>query len=84
MQVKIAKWGNSLGVRLPGAVLADTALAAGSTVEITAEGGELRLKPVKPTKRKRYTLDDLLKGVTPETVHPELDYGPDLGREVIE
>jgi antitoxin MazE len=84
MQVKIAKWGNSLGVRLPGSVLADTQLAAGSTVEVTAERGELRLKPVKAVRRKRYTLDELLKGVTPASVHPEIDFGPDVGREAIE
>lgn len=84
MQVKLAKWGNSLGVRIPGAVLADTKLMVGSTVEITAEGGELRLKPVKVPRRKRYTLDELLKGVTPENVHPEMDYGPDVGREIME
>lgn len=84
MQVKLAKWGNSLGVRIPGVVLADTKLMIGSTVEITAEGGELRLKPVKVARRKRYTLDELLKGVTPEKVHPLIDTGPDVGREMLE
>ncbi len=84
MQTKLAKWGNSLGVRIPGAVLAETKLGVGSNVEITAEDGELRLKPVKPARRKRYTLDELLKGMTPENVHPEIDWGPDVGREIIE
>ncbi|MGQ0698748.1 MAG: AbrB/MazE/SpoVT family DNA-binding domain-containing protein [Panacagrimonas sp.] len=84
MQVKLAKWGNSLAVRLPGAVLAETKLLAGSTVDVVAEGGELRLRLVKPARRKRYTLDELLKGITPENVHPEIDWGPDVGREAIE
>lgn len=84
MQVKLAKWGNSLAVRLPGAVLAETKLLAGSTVDVVAEDGELRLRLVKPARRKRYTLDELLKGITPENVHPEIDWGPDVGREGIE
>lgn len=84
MQVKLAKWGNSLAVRLPGSVLAETKLGMGSTVDVVAEDGELRLRLVKPARRKRYTLEELLKGVTPETVHPEIDAGPDVGREVVE
>ncbi|MGQ0502825.1 MAG: AbrB/MazE/SpoVT family DNA-binding domain-containing protein [Panacagrimonas sp.] len=84
MQVKLAKWGNSLGVRLPGPVLAETKLVAGSTVEVVAENGGIRLKLVKARKRKGYTLEELLKGITPENVHPEMDWGPDVGREGIE
>lgn len=84
MQAKLAKWGNSLGVRIPAPVLSEMKLEAGSTVEITAEGGELRLRPVKPARRKRYTLDELLKGLTPDKVHPEIDWGPDVGRESVE
>lgn len=84
MQVKLAKWGNSLGVRIPGTVLAETKLMIGSTVDVVAENGELRLKLVKPAKRKRYTLDELLKGVTPEKLHPLIETGPDVGREIIE
>lgn len=83
MQVKLAKWGNSLGVRIPGSVLAEAGLANGSALEVTAVGGELRLKPVK-TIRKPYTLDELLKGITPDNVHPEIDFGPDVGREPVE
>lgn len=84
MQAKLAKWGNSLGVRIPASVLSETKLEAGSTVEITAEGDDLRLRQVKPARHKRYTLDELLKGLTPEKVHPEIDWGPDVGREIIE
>lgn len=84
MQAKLAKWGNSIGVRIPAAVLTETKLEAGSTVEITAEGDELRLRLVKPVRRKHYTLDELLKGVTPDKVHPEIDWGPDVGRETFE
>ncbi|MGQ0622561.1 MAG: AbrB/MazE/SpoVT family DNA-binding domain-containing protein [Panacagrimonas sp.] len=84
MQVKLAKWGNSLAVRLPAAVLAETKLLAGSTVDVVAEDGELRLRLVRPPRRRRYTLDELLKGVTPETVHPEIDAGPERGREALE
>ncbi len=84
MQIKLSRWGNSLGVCLPGTVLAETSLAEGSLLEIIAEGGCLRLKPVQARPRKAYILAQLLKGVSPESVHPELDWGPDVDGEAIE
>ena len=47
------------------------------------EKGKTRL----PTGRLRYPLDKLLSGVTPDEVHrqaAEIDWGPDVGREIIE
>jgi predicted RNase H-like HicB family nuclease len=36
-----------------------------------------------PETRPKYRLNDLLKGCSPENLHGEVDFGPDVGREVI-
>lgn len=56
MQVLIAKWGNSLGLRLPRALAEQLGLAPGQPVEVRAEGARLVVEPSRP----RYTLEELL------------------------
>lgn len=34
-------------------------------------------------RRSRYTLDELVAGITDQNRHPETDWGPDVGREVL-
>ncbi|HET6247027.1 MAG TPA: AbrB/MazE/SpoVT family DNA-binding domain-containing protein [Tepidisphaeraceae bacterium] len=57
--VKVRKWGNSLGVRLPKSFTAENSIVDGATVEID----NLRIVDV-PKRRRRsgYKLKDLLKG----------------------
>lgn len=85
MKVKIAQWGNSLGLRLPKAAAEAAGLKAGSEVDITVEGRELRVRQSLPFKH--YRLEDLLAeidrlgpGNEPETV----EWGPDRGAEIID
>jgi hypothetical protein len=43
---------------------------------------ELRLKRAKSVRRRRkYTLAELLERLTPETIHPEVDFGRPEGKE---
>ncbi len=80
MQVQIARWGNSLGLRIPKDLAARAGLRAGSSVEIVAEGDRIVITPARP----RYALADLLEGVTPEAMRDAFDWGPDRGREIVE
>lgn len=80
MQVQISKWGNSLGLRIPKDVARRVGLTAGAQVEIEAEGGRIVIAPSKP----RYRLEDLLEGMTPEAMREAFDWGPDVGREVVD
>jgi antitoxin MazE len=80
MHVQIARWGNSLGLRVPKEIAAQVGLEAGTRVEITTEDGRI-IVAVKPPA---YTLDELLVGMTPDAMHHALDWGPDIGREVVE
>jgi antitoxin MazE len=85
MRVKIAKWGNSLGLRLPRTAVVATGLKPGAEVDVTVEGRDLRVRSLLPTKH--YRLEDLLAEMDrldpqhrPETV----DWGPDRGAEIID
>jgi len=79
MQVQIAKWGNSLGLRVPKEVAARIGLKVGARVDLTAEGDRIVISVARPI----YTLDELLAGMTPEAMHEAFDWGRDVGREVV-
>ena len=53
-------------------------------VIIERDGDELRVrKAAAPRRRRRYTFKELMAGVTPENVHPEVDMGPPVGNEAL-
>jgi antitoxin MazE len=82
MIVEFCKWGNSLAVRIPKAVADALKVSDGKRAEIKVENGTLVLRPiVKPTRKPRYTLDDLLSGMTKDNVPQEVDWGPPRGNE---
>jgi antitoxin MazE len=82
MIVKFCKWGNSLAVRIPKAVSDAIKATDGKRAEIKVENGALVLRPiVKATRKSRYTLDELLSGMTPDNVPQEIDWGPRRGNE---
>jgi antitoxin MazE len=77
MKTNLAKWGNSLAVRLPKDVTEELHLTEGSAVEIKVEAGGLMLRPAQP----RYELDDLLHGLSRREMRRAWSWGPDKGRE---
>jgi len=80
MPVSIAKWGNSLAVRIPREVADRVHLRAGTQVELRAEDGRIIITQVVP----RPKLEDLLTGITPEAMREAFDWGPDAGREAVD
>ena len=78
MQIRIAKWGNSLAVRLPRAIADDLGLAEGQSVDIAIENGTVRLK----RSYERVRLADLIaeaKRLGPAS-HPEVvTWSEDVG-----
>ncbi len=79
MSVTLHRWGNSVGLRLPKPLLEQLGLKEGSEVDIRVEGNRL---VVEPASRRRYTMAELLEGITPDNRPEELDWGPPVGREV--
>lgn len=78
MQLAIAKWGNSLALRLPRHVAQDANLTEGAPVELSVRNGTVVVTPV----RKKYKLDELLAQMGNEHRHSETDWGDAQGDEV--
>jgi antitoxin MazE len=82
MIVEFCRWGNSLAVRIPKAVADALKVSNGKRAEIKIENGTLVLRPIlKPARKPRYTLDELLSGMTRDNVPQEVDWGPQRGNE---
>jgi antitoxin MazE len=74
---QIARWGNSLGLRLPKAVALEARIDAGDTVEVSVEDGAIIVR----TARTSYSLRELVKKITPRNRHEETDWGKPAGSE---
>ena len=80
MMTRIQKWGNSLGLRIPKQLAEDADLTEGTAVVLQARNGRLVVTPVT---RRRYSLDELLAGITRSNRHDELDFGERAAREML-
>ena len=55
---------------------------ASCEVIVERNGDELWVpEATAPKRRRRYTFQELMAGVTPENIHPEVDMGPPVGNE---
>jgi antitoxin MazE len=79
MKAQIAKWGNSMAVRIPKSVAEAAKLRPGDRLEMSAEGSGV----VRMRKRKgKQTLKDLIRGITAANLHTETDWGGPEGKEL--
>jgi len=79
-KAQVAKWGNSLAVRIPKAVAEEAHLQEGDSIMIEALDGHVELRPAERIP----TLEELVAQITKENRHPETDWGPDRGKEIVE
>ncbi len=77
MAVKLQKWGNSVGLRLQKPMLEQVGLKEGTPVDVLVEGDHLVIR------RQRLRLADLLSQCKPENRPDPVDWGPDVGREIV-
>lgn len=80
MIASIAKWGNSLAVRIPRDALRELNVAEGEELTLAVEGGALVLRPVK--QRLTYDIEALVAGITVENRHEETETGKAVGAEL--
>jgi antitoxin MazE len=78
MRSKVQKWGNSLAVRIPKPYAEEIGLEAETAVEVSLEEG--RLVVARPESYV-FLLEELLKGVTAENLHQEIESSPAVGDE---
>lgn len=77
---KVARWGNSLGFRIPREGVERLKLKDGESVKVRVKDDTITISRAK--SRKKWTEKELLKGITPSICGPDLI--PDrAGRELI-
>ena len=81
MKTRIAKWGNSVAVRLPKPLVDELGLKPGQVVDISRDGTGARLLP---QRTRRPTLAELVAEMQIENQPETVDWGPDRGAEIIE
>ena len=71
METTIRKWGNSLAVRLPKHVAKKLALREGSRVQMRERTADV---VISPAGQKHLSRKEMLRTVTPENRHSEIDF----------
>lgn len=77
MHLNIARWGNSLALRLPSHVTREANLSEGATVQIETRNGSIVVTPI----RKRFKLSELLSKMPEKNRVGEYDWGKAEGDE---
>ena len=72
MILQVARWGNSLALRIPGAFARETHLVESSSVDVSVVDGKLVVTPIAAAPT--YDLEALLSGITPENIPHESDF----------
>jgi len=77
-QTRVAKWGNSLAVRIPLAIARQAGITEGDSLALVLDDkGGIVLKP----SRRKYDLAELVARITPKNRHRETDWGRPEGKE---
>lgn len=76
--LSLQKWGNGTGVRIPKKVVQAAKLHINQPLNVVLQDDSIVLTPVKDDE---LTLESMLRGVSPDQVGGELDWGEDIGAE---
>ncbi len=74
--VKVKKWGSSMAILIPSQFAKSRDIAIGSVIDLEP------VKVVKPRRRRRYKLSELMAKFKPEHRHGEWDLGEPVGKEI--
>ena len=78
---RVSRWGNSLGVRIPQEAVERIGLKEGDSVNLEIRGDTMTIRRTR--RRRKWTEAELLRGVTPEMVRGEVDWGGPVGKEAM-
>jgi len=83
-QITIGRWGKQLAIRLLSEIVKAAGLSNGERLDIETHDGEIVIRRAVP----HFTLEELFRGKSPEEWRSAyagaFDWGPDVGREVVE
>jgi antitoxin MazE len=75
---QVAKWGNSLAVRIPQSIVREARLVEGDRLSLDLAGdGSIVLR----SRHRKYALGQLVAGIKPRNRHGETDWGAPEGKE---
>lgn len=77
MLVKIKKWGNSQGLRIPKSIIEDLGITEGEELEIFKKENKIIIEK----KEKEITMKKLFKNYKDINREKELDWGKPQGKE---
>jgi len=80
MIAKTAQWGNSIGVRIPKDLAKKAGISVDSTVEIDEVDDGIIIKPVG---KREYSLKELVRRISSQNRHSEVDFGRPVGKELL-
>ena len=78
--MQVAKWGNSLAVRIPKPVAEEARLKEGDALEISVAEGRVELRRAG----RLPSLGTLVSQITPENRYAEVTTGAEVGKEAVE
>ncbi len=84
MEIEMGKWGNSAAFRVPAELVRQSGLKVGTKMEIVFEDGALKIKPIKQKISRAERLERLIASYKELGPDEEIDWGPDVGNEIIE
>ena len=92
MRAKLARWGNSLALRIPAEIVRDFGLKEGQPVELIPNKPKIEIETTSSARRTVngipiYTIEELLADMDrlgPENEPETVDWGPDRGSEIID
>ena len=77
MEATVQKWGNSLGIRIPNLIVREFSLKNGSVVNISDNGNEIVIKPVRKNR-----LSEMLDKINDQNLHQEVETTGPVGKEI--
>jgi antitoxin MazE len=80
MKTRIQRVADGLALLIPPEAASEPTFADNAEVEVTFENGAVVAGPVGGAWP---TLDEMLARITPENIHPPVDFGPPVGKELL-
>lgn len=79
MIANVARWGNSLALRIPASFAKELSVAEGARVELSVHGSSLVITPV--VEKLEYDLAELVSTITDDNRHDEIGTAAAVGHE---
>ena len=70
-----------MALRVPKAFADEIGASDGRAAEMSVSNGKLVIEVTRRRRKRRYAIDELVAGITPDNRHEEIGWGPPLGNE---